>query len=286
MHSKTPSQLDFPALVMNFPFTADNRVINNPLMDGCKDVKYDYDLAFKQFMSLYKYLSKEALVYLLPSEGNFQDQTFVANLACYLPHTEKTVILSKFKSEPRIGEDEIGLAFFKSMGYSIIQPKTTFEGEADLKFIRENLYIGGHGVRTARVTHDWIAEQTNARIIPVEMGDDYLYHFDCLLLPLTRHKALVATEKIRREDLKRVENIIDVISVPTEYLYYGWTNCMIVNNRVIYTPPTAEIGRAFEKFIAKQHFDPVLIDLSEFEQKSGAGISCMIMHLNYLTRPH
>jgi hypothetical protein len=61
---------------------------------------------------------------------------------------------------------------------------------------------------------------------------------------------------------------------------------MIVNNRVIYTPPTAEIGRAFEKFIAKQHFDPVLIDLSEFEQKSGAGISCMIMHLNYLTRPH
>ncbi len=42
--------------------------------------------AYKQFMDLYNFMAGQSLVHLLPSEGNFQDQVYVANLGLQLYH--------------------------------------------------------------------------------------------------------------------------------------------------------------------------------------------------------
>jgi N-dimethylarginine dimethylaminohydrolase len=247
-----------------------------------KQESYNYPLAFSQFFSLYSSLSAFSLIYLLPSSGYYQDQVFVANLGCYLPHNKGNVIvLSNFKSEPRIGEDRIGRQFFESMKYTVIQPPTTFEGEADLKYLRDNIYIGGYGIRTDRKSLDWISDVTGAVIIPVKMKDTRLYHFDCLLLPISFGKALVATSEIEKEDLKNIENVVEVISVPKEYVHSAWTNSLVVGNKVFFYSPARNF---FEDFCRQSlNLEPVFIDLSEFE-KSGAGLSCMVMHLNYKGR--
>src|SRR3954447_11061274 len=108
MPARTPSKLPFPSYLLNFPFTVNNNCINNVLMEPYSGEKYNYGIAFKQFMGLYNYLAKDNLVYLLPSKGNYQDQVFVANLGCYLPHSD-LMLVSNFTSEPRQGEDKIGL---------------------------------------------------------------------------------------------------------------------------------------------------------------------------------
>jgi N-dimethylarginine dimethylaminohydrolase len=255
-------------------------------MEDYANQRYNLDKAFSQFMGLYQAICREGgLVYILPSRGNFQDQTFVANLGCYLPHitNNNTILLSKFKSAPRVGEELVGLDFFLDMEYNVIQPDTTFEGEADLKYLRDNIYVGGYGIRTDLRTHHWLMDITGAEVIPIEMDDEGLYHFDCMFLPLTSQKALVATSAMKPADLRKVEKLVEVIDVPREYLYNAWTNCLVMGNKVLYgpSPPSKpDIGKTFSEFIIKAGFEPVLVNLSEFEL-SGAGLSCFILHLNY-----
>ena len=276
-YRKTPTTLAFPAYMMNFPFTVDNREVNNVLMEAYRNQKYDYNKAFAQFMKMYSYFTQHGLVYVLPSDGDFQDQTYVANVGCYLPHVRNdTVVLANFKSEPRRGEELIAKPFFQGLGYTVVKPSTTFEGEADLKWLRDNIYVGGYGIRTDRDTYRWLEETTGAEITTVEMYDGGLYHFDCMFLPLTKEKALVAVSAIRPEDLRKLEKLVEIIPVPNEYLYDAWTNCIVYGKTVMGSPAHPE----WCDFIAKQGMEPVRFDLSEFE-KSGAAASCLVMHLNY-----
>jgi N-dimethylarginine dimethylaminohydrolase len=251
-------------------------------MDEYAGKAYDYDVAFEQFQTLYSWLSRESIVYLLPSKGNFQDQVFVANLGCYLPHiTDKeTILLSNFKSPPRIGEEIVGLDFFESMGYNVIRPSSKFEGEADLKYMRDNLYIGGYGIRTDIRTHYWLAEKTGADVISVEMTDEELYHFDCMFFPLTDKKALAVTSAMKREDVRKLEKVVELVAIPPQFMYNSWTNSLKFGNKILYSPTSHENIEDFLKFVPSIGYEPVLIRLNEFE-KSGAGLSCMVLHLNH-----
>lgn len=281
----TPSQLEWPCFLMNYPFTVDNRSSNNTWMKRNKK-KYNYNRAFNQFMDLYHYVSARSLVYILPSEGNFQDQPYVANLGCYLPHIKKEniILLSNFKSPPRIGEDVVGAKFFLSMGYKVFQPPYTWEGEADLKYIRDNLFIGGYNIRTNIKSHDWMREYFDMDIISVKMTDDKLYHWDCSFCPLSEDKALVATKVISRKDIKAIEKVVDIIEIPKQYIYSGWTNAILLNGAILHAPPSDDDSKeAFKQFISHLGYEPVIIHLEEYE-KSGADLSCMLMHLNYHNR--
>ena len=95
---ETPSQLKVPSYVLNFPFSLSTENPNNIWMEELspEDLKINKPKAYKQFMDLYQFMAGGSLVYLLPSEGNFQDQVYVANLGIHLPHikNENHIILS------------------------------------------------------------------------------------------------------------------------------------------------------------------------------------------------
>jgi N-dimethylarginine dimethylaminohydrolase len=169
------------------------------------------------------------------------------------------------------------------MGYNLIKPVTTFEGEADLKWLRDNIYVGGYGIRTDIRTHYWLEDVTGAEITKIEMNDGGLYHFDCMFLPLTHEKALVATQAIKPDDLRKLEKLVEIIPVPVSYLYFAWTNCLVFGKEVLYGPATPELGNAFGDYISKYGYEPIIVELTEFE-KSGAALSCACMHLNYKAR--
>ena len=95
---ETPSQLNVPSYLMNFPFTLDTSNPNNIWMKELspEEIKVDRNKAYRQFLDLYNFIAGSGLCYLLPSEGNFQDQVYVANLGIYLPHIkENTIILRR-----------------------------------------------------------------------------------------------------------------------------------------------------------------------------------------------
>ena len=93
---ETPSQLQVPSFVMNFPFTLDTANPNNIWMQELdpEELKVNKGKAYRQFMDLYNFMAGASLTYLLPSHGNYQDQVYIANLGIYLPHiTESNNII-------------------------------------------------------------------------------------------------------------------------------------------------------------------------------------------------
>ena len=295
---ETPSQLPIPAFVMNFPFTLDTAVPNNIWMQEMEEeaLKINKGNAYRQFLDLYQFVAGNSLVYTLPSTGNFQDLVYVANMGIYLPHIKDSnnIILSNFTSEPRQGEEEVGKPFFESMGYEVHMCPFKWEGEADLKYLYDNVYIGGYGQRSDIEAFEWMEEKFNMNIIKIEMVDEYLYHLDCSIFPLTNDKTLICTELYTPEELALISQYTNIIDISVDDTLNGIANAARLGNMILCASNISEMTRADENYEAEKHkintlekicfnegLEPVFFNISEY-MKSGAMLSCMIMHLNYV----
>jgi len=293
---ETPSQLPLQSYVMNFPFTLSTEIPNNAWMEELspKDLHINKRKAYKQFMDLYNFMAGQSLVYLLPSKGNFQDQVYVANLGIYLPHIEEEnhIILSNFTSKPRQGEELVGQEFFTQLGYTSAICPFKWEGEADLKYLYDNIYVGGHGIRSEIEAYKWMEEVYDMKVIPVNMTDDYLYHLDCSIFTLNCEQSLICTDLFEIEELKEIEKHTEIISVSTDDALCGITNSVRLGNMVLCASNIHEMKHTdeyyqeeknkiatLERVCSNAAMEPVFFNLSEF-MKSGALLSCMVMHLN------
>ena len=293
---ETPSQLPMQSYVMNFPHTLNTENPNNRWMEEMKkeDLIINRSKAYNQWMDLYTFLAGSSLVNILPSEGNFQDLVYVANMGIYLPHIKdkNLIILSNFTSKPRIGEELVGKKYFEMMGYETIISPHKFEGEADLKFLRDNIYIGGWGQRTEPETYDWMVEKFGMDIIDLEMVDDYLYHLDCTVFPLTTESVMMCTEMYDEEEIKHLEKYVEIIDVNEDDAMGGITNSVRMGNLILCGSNITELKKTDELYKYEKNkinslelicadfgMEPVIINLSEF-YKSGAALSCLVFHQN------
>src|ERR1051326_8478421 len=208
-----PTQFDRPAFVMNFPFSYATGVANNPWMEDMKDGKRNPDFvrAAVQFLAVYQNISAEGLVYVLPTpqEADLQDLMYTANLGIVLEHLadKNTVVISNFASPPRRGETEVGVKFFQAMGYDVHVAPAKFEGEAELKHLYDNVYIGGYGIRSEKATYDWMEEKFGMKIIKLREAEPYLYHLDCSIFPITKENTLVCTELFTKKELAELGKV-------------------------------------------------------------------------------
>lgn len=294
---QTPSQLNIPSYVMNFPFSLSTKDPNNIWMQELSEENLiiNKPKAYRQFLELYNFLAGGSIVYLLPTEKEFQDLVYTANLGIYLPHLkENHIILSNFTSPPRQGEELIGEKFFKQMGYKTHLAPTKWEGEADLKYLKDNVYIGGYGIRSQKETYEWMEKEFNMNIIKVEMVDDYLYHLDCTIFPLSNEKTLVCTSMYTDEEIAHIEQYTEIIPISEDDAMGGITNSVRMGNTILCASNLVELKRTdknydfeknkistLEKICAHGGMEPVIFNLSEY-MKSGAMLSCMVMHLNYV----
>jgi N-dimethylarginine dimethylaminohydrolase len=293
---ETPSKLPIQSYVMNFPFSLSTSDPNNIWMQELTDEELlvNRPKAYKQFMDLYQFMAGGSLVYLLPSEGNFQDQVYVANLGIHLPHIKNTnqILLSNFSSDPRKGEELVGEKFFNQMGYKTTISPYKWEGEADLKYLYGNKYIGGYGIRSNIKTYEWMEENYNMDIIKVAMVDEYLYHLDCSIFPLNTDQTIICTELFDEDEIVEIEKHTEIIDISADDALGGLTNSVRYGNMVLCASNISELKKTHEYYDAEKHkletlekicsnagMEPVVFNLSEF-MKSGAMLSCMVMHLN------
>jgi len=295
---ETPSQLPIPAFVMNFPFTLDTSNPNNIWMQELEEeaLKVNKGVAYRQFLDLYQFVAGNSLAYILPATGNFQDLVYVANLGIYLPHIKDSnnIIMANFTSEPRQGEEKVGKPFFESMDYEVHMCPFKWEGEADLKYLYDNVYIGGYGIRSDIKAYEWMEEKFGMKIIKLEMVDEYLYHLDCSIFPLTKEKTLVCTELYNDDELAELSQYTTVIDIGIDDTLNGIANSVRLGNTILCASNISEMTRAdenyetekakintLEKICFNEGLEPVFFNLSEY-MKSGAMLSCMMMHLNYV----
>jgi N-dimethylarginine dimethylaminohydrolase len=286
---------DRPGFLMNVPFSISSDVPNNSWMDelSADELIIDKHKAIKQFAELYSFMTRHSLVYLLPSYPGLQDQTYVANLGIVLPHIEeKPVVISNYRSKPRRGESAVGREFFKMMKYPIVDAPCYFEGEADLKHIRDNLYIGAHGLRTSKEALDWFSDSFDMQVIPFLMKDSYLYHLDCCLFPFNSEYVAVCTEVAEKETVRELEKYVDIYDVSLDDAYNGFNNSVVLGKYVLCASNLSELKQTDKYYqeekakvesmnavCASLDMEPVFFNLSEF-YKSGALLSCLVMHLN------
>jgi len=296
MIKETPSQLHLQSFVMNFPFTLSTSDPNNIWMQELTDeeLAVNRPKAYKQFMDLYNFVSGQSLVYLLPSEGNFQDQVYVANLGLQLPHIkdDNVILLSNYTSDPRKGEELVGEKFFNQMGYTTHIAPHKWEGEADIKYLYDNVYIGGYGIRSNIKAYEWMEKEFDMNILKLAMTDEYMYHLDCSIFALNQDQTLVCTELYDPEEIKMLEKHTDIIDVNVDDALGGMTNSVRLGNMVLCASNISEMKKSHEYYEGEKHkietlekicsdagMEPVIFNLSEY-MKSGAMLSCMMMHLN------
>jgi N-dimethylarginine dimethylaminohydrolase len=290
--------LNYPAFLVSFPFNMSNEKQNNIWMEKRENkLPIDYNKAYTQWLDFYNTLvASGSLVYILPSQGDLQDEVYTANLGITLPsHIAKnTMILSNFRSEPRAGEEDVGRDFFNVMEFNIHQTPNFFEGYADLKYVKDNLFVGGYGIRTAIESYQWMMKQFDMQIIPVKMTDEHQYHFDCLFFPVNTENAIVCTEIISPEDLANIEKVINVIPVSKIDAYGGTTNSIRCGTQILnassisilksddkeYDNEKIRVDNMVKMF-GKLGFDVSFINMNE-GNKSGAACSCLALPLNYV----
>lgn len=268
---RTPSDWPGPVFLMNAPLSVSNREPNNVLMTHSDP--YDKERACNQWLKLYHRITREALVYVLPGHDDLQDLPFVANLGCHLHHKPDTILLSRFTSKPRFGEPPVGRRFFSNF-YRVIQPPYCWEGEADLKRVSDNIYVGGVGQRSTRQAFEWMRGGLGMEILEIELSDPALYHLDCVFLPLPQGKALVNVSALTADCIRHLGKIVDIIPVPEQYKYDGWTNALMLGDTILHSAISS--SEAFAEHMPDFRLE--CFDLTEFE-KSGADLSCLVLHL-------
>lgn len=293
-----PTQLDRPAFLMNFPFSYATGAPNNPWMTDLSPEKRapNFSRAAAQFLQLYQNIAAEGLVYLLPTPqaGDLQDLLYTANLGIVLEHLpdKNTAVISNFESAPRRGESPIGVKFFRDLGYTVHIAPTKFEGEAELKHLYGNVYIGGYGIRSEKETYEWMEENFDMRVIKLREAEPYLYHLDCSIFPINKENTLVGTELFTKKELAEIGKFTNIIPVTVDECFSGICNCVRLPNQVLNSSHIHDLkagttdyqfeiqkNRRLEDIAANLAMEVAYFNLSEFH-KSGALLSCMVMHLN------
>jgi N-dimethylarginine dimethylaminohydrolase len=293
--AKTPSDLRWPTFCMVAPFEHSfNAAVKNNVWMKETDEPINYDKAYSQWCELYHFLAGNSLVYLIPNYGRHQDLIYVANMGIYLEPND-LIVMSNFTSEPRRGEEDEGREMFEAMKYKVVDPPKDihFEGEADLKFIRDNIYSGGYGIRSDKETYEWMEKEFDIKITKCLMTSEKNYHYDCMFNPLTTQTALACTSIFQPKDLKQLEKVVDLVDIPEKEAEAMACNIVRVGSTVMvcssisemketddaYEIESAKIAR-LNKACIKNGLGLVVFNLSEFD-KSGAALSCNIMHLNF-----
>ena len=295
---RTPTGLERPAFLMNFPFSYTTAIANNVWMEEIEPEqrKPNFKRAMSQFLELYRYLAAEALVYLLPTphDCHLQDLVFTADLGVVLEHLDsmEVVVLSNFSSEPRRGETDVGKNFFQSMGYRTYVAPAKFEGDAELKHLHDNVYVGGYGIRSERETYEWMERTFNMEVIKLELIDPYLYHLDCTVFPITMEDTLLCTEMYKKHELAALEKHTNIIDVSVDNCLSGICNSIRLTSAILNASDILELkagteeyeaelrkNRKLEDIACKLAFEVSYFNLNEY-LKAGAALSCMAMHLN------
>ena len=173
----------------------------------------------------------------------------------------------------------------------VIGTTTNTEGAFKLRAsVNDTLYFSYLGFRSirVRVTNDWLKYD----YIKVKMTDEYMYHLDCSIFPLNNNKSMVCTELYDKEELAHISRYTDIVDINIDDSTYGMANSVRLGNMILCASNISELKRtdefyegekhkinSLEKICSNEGMEPVIFNLSEY-MKSGAMLSCMVMHLN------
>ena len=137
-----------------------------------------------------------------------------------------------------------------------------------------------------------MGENFNMQVVKLRLTDPYLYHLDCLVFPINRENTLVCTNLLEPVEVAALEKVTNIIDVSVDHAYSGICNSVRLPKVVLNSSHLHELKKGSEDYqrevqknckledvAADLALEVSYFNLSEFH-KSGALLSCMVMHLN------
>ena len=155
----------------------------NPWMEG-QFANTDDALARRQWNDLRNAIEQHAKLVLEPPQQDLPDIGFTANAGINLG---KTVIVSRFRSVEREGEEPHHRAWFEENGFEILDwpHDVPFEGAGDALFDRgQRLLWVGHGFRSDAAVSALLEKLLGRKTAALNLIDPRFYHLDTCLCPL------------------------------------------------------------------------------------------------------
>ncbi len=292
---RTPSQMPYPVFVVCPPMYVDTKIKNNIWMktNKGKDVEIDKEQFMGEWLRFYQLLASNSYVLSLPAKRGLQDQTYV-NCFVYLPHIKDRdiIVLSNFTAEGRAGEEVVAGDMLSKLGYKCIKAPFKFEGEPELKYLRDDIYFGGYGFRSDARTHSWIEKTFHCRVIKIKEHDEFCYHLDCNLFVLNDQNVMCCTSAVDKSAVKEIEKVANVFPVTKEDCYEDICNIVRVGDLIICasgiqfmksTDPLYNLQKKknekLQKIANGLGLEVIFLQMDE-NAKSGAATSCLVGTLN------
>lgn len=128
-------------------------------------------------------------VVVVDGVDEYPDLVFAANqLLPYVdPDGSPAFVMSHMAKPERQGEVPYLMEKLTAFGHPTrpLESKTPLEGTGDgIWHPGRNLLWGGHGFRTDESAWEEVAEITGARVVPLSLVDEHMYHLDVALMPI------------------------------------------------------------------------------------------------------
>lgn len=234
-------------------------------------------LAAQQWQNLYATLSRFADIVLQPPAKGVPDLVFTANAGMVLANK---VVLSRFRSPERQGEEPHNRALFTKLGYEIADwpSNVFFEGAGDALWDRGGDFLWtGYGFRSDRKASDLLEKIYGRKVVPLRLVDPRFYHMDTCLCPLTGGYVMyyppafdMASQQLIADHVPETRRII---VGGADALHFA-CNAVDVDGHVVLNEASPEL----EAKLAKAGFKMIAVALSEF-LKAGGTAKCLTLKL-------
>jgi N-dimethylarginine dimethylaminohydrolase len=268
--------------------------------------KVDLVKATEQWQALKETLESYGVqVHVIPAHEEMPGLVFPANAGFVpkldqpLPINEREFILSNLNVS-RSPEQDVYANFVKQLGLKIHRVSKQFEGQADLIQWRDRyLFTYGvlqephcvpclsvppwkriYGFRSDRGVledlQDWIPVE---KTLTLELCDERFYHGDTLLYAIgsQRQYLLAYAKGLTRDSRKRLGEGPDIIELSDNdaQAYAANSFQVLYEGQCILFMPTG-ISEDLKRKVEEKGVRVVQVDVSEFKEKGGGSIKCMI----------
>jgi N-dimethylarginine dimethylaminohydrolase len=248
----------------------------NPWMEG-QFANTDDAAAHRQWNDLRNAIEQHAKLVLEPPQQDLPDIVFTANAGIVLG---KKVIVSRFRSFERKGEEPHHRAWFAKNGFEILDwpQDAPFEGAGDALFDRgQELLWVGHGFRSDAAVPALLEKLLGRKTAALNLIDPRFYHLDTCLCPLASGYLLYFPAAFDEKSRALIELLVPKgkrIAVEEADALEFCCNAVDLDGYVFMNDASENL----QNRLRSAGFTPVITPLSEF-MKAGGAAKCLTLKL-------
>jgi N-dimethylarginine dimethylaminohydrolase len=215
-----------------------------------------------------------AQVELMAPQPGLPDLVFTANAGLVFG---SAFYSSRFRHEVRARETPHFDAWFQEHGFTVehLPEGMFFEGAGDALFCGDTLFAG-YRIRSDVHGHQYLGQQLQVQVLPLELVNTRFYHLDTCFCPLAPGEAIYFPGAFDPYGRKVLETHIPrLLAVQqADALRFG-CNAVVVGKKVVVNTGCERLVKDLQAW----GYEPIARELDEF-LKSGGSAKCLTLRLD------